>query len=87
MYSLPIALEGSSLQSRISGVGTVVLDLTKKHVRYQTLSFAHEDCPSLPYLLVATSELVVSLAGPAEDVGSLATIRRALSQVKMNTLL
>lgn len=87
MYSLPMALEGSSLQSRISGVGTVVLDLTKKHVRYQTLSFAHDDYPSLPYLLVATSELVVSLAGPAEDVGSLATIPRALSQVKMNTLL
>ena len=37
--------------------------------------------------MVATSELVVSLAGPATEVGSLATIRFALSQVKMKTLL
>ena len=36
---------------------------------------------------MATTELVASLAGPAKDVGSLATTRRALSQVKMKTLL
>lgn len=39
MYSLPMALEGLSLQSRIFGVGTVVLDCTGIRVRPQSLSF------------------------------------------------
>jgi hypothetical protein len=36
---------------------------------------------------VATSEAVVSFAGPASGNGSLATIRLALSNVKIKTLL
>ena len=82
MYSLPMAFEGSSLQSRIFGVGTAVLDWTGQRARSQLLSFLQEFSIS-PYMIVATSELVVSLAGPATEVGSLATIRLALSQVKM----
>lgn len=77
-----MAFEGSSLQSRIFGVGTVVLDWTGQHARPQLLSFIQEVSIS-PYVIVATSELVVSLAGPATEVGSLATTRLALSQVKM----
>lgn len=78
-----MAFEGSSLQSRIFGVGTVVLDWTAQHARPQLLSFVQEEVSISPYVIVATSELVVSLAGPATEVGSLATTRLALSQVKM----
>lgn len=41
----------------------------------------------LQCLIVATSEFVVSCAGPATEVGSLATKCFPLSHVKMNTLL
>lgn len=37
--------------------------------------------------MVATSEVVVNLGGPATRVGSLATIRFPLSHVKMKILL
>lgn len=87
MYSLPMAFEGSSLQSRIFGIGTVVLDWTGQHARLQLLRFVREEVSSSPYVMVATSELVVSLVGPATEVGSLATTRLALSQVKMKILL
>lgn len=39
------------------------------------------------YLIVATSEAVISLEGPANGNGSLATIRLALFNVKMNARL
>lgn len=39
------------------------------------------------YLIVATSELVINLGGPASAKGSLAIIRCALSVVKMKILL
>ncbi len=82
-----MAFEGSSLQSRIFGVGTVVLDRTGPHTRLQLLDFTREEVSSSPYVMVATSELVVSLGGPATEVGSLATTRLALSQVNIKTLL
>ena len=87
MCSLPMAFEGSSLQSRIFGVGTVVLDWTGQHARIQLLRFVQEKVSNSPYVTVATSELVVSLVGPATEVVSLATTRFALSQVKMKILL
>jgi hypothetical protein len=42
---------------------------------------------NLQYLIVATSEFVVNLEGPANAKGSLATTRLALSVWNMNTLL
>lgn len=87
MYSLPMAFKGSSLQSRTLGVGTVVSDWTGQHARLQLLRFVRKRISSSPYVMVATSELVVSLGGPATEVGSLATTRLALSQVKMKILL
>ena len=53
----------------------------------QSVCSHHDRYPDSQYLMVATSELVVSLGGPATEVGSLATTRFALSQVKMKTLL
>jgi hypothetical protein len=41
----------------------------------------------LQYVIVATSELIVSRAGPAIPVGSLATAWEPVSIMKMNTLL
>ena len=38
------------------------------------------------YFIVATSELVVSTAGPAMRVGNRATMRCALSKAKIRTL-
>lgn len=63
------------------------MDCTVSYVRLQRSGFVWKGWSSLLYLMVATSELVESLAGPATGVGSLATTRLALSQVKMKTLL
>lgn len=87
IYSLPMAFEGLSLQSRIFGIGTVVLDCTVMCVRFQLLRSVQNQCLNLRNVIVATSELVVNLGGPATGVGSLATTRLVLSQVKMKILL
>jgi hypothetical protein len=77
-----MAFEASSLQSRIFGMGMLVLACTKKMHSGQSLShfvllvlFEH----NVRYLIVATSELVVNLDGPANTKGNLATMRFALS--------
>lgn len=85
MYSLPIALVELSLQSRIFGMGILVLDFTDTH-KDQLLRCC-KDTQDVRYLMVATSELVISLGGPAIRVGSLATTRLLLFMVKMKTLL
>ena len=82
IYSLPMAFEGLSFQSRIFGIGMLVLACTKKMHSSQLLihfdlliTFVHD----VRYLIVATSELVVNLDGPANVKGNLATMRFALS--------
>lgn len=61
IYSQPIALDGSPLQSRIFGVGTTVLDFTEMHVRVQPLHAAQKGWSDSWYVMVASSELVVNL--------------------------
>jgi hypothetical protein len=89
MYSLPIAFEASSLQSRIFGIGMLVLVCTKTYIMVSYYSMLQSGYINLNsrYLIVATSELVVNLGGPASAKGSLATTRFALSVVKIKTLL
>lgn len=87
MYSQPIGFEATSLHSRILGIGTDVLDCTDMLLTVQRLRSSWNGYLHSRYLMVATSELVVSLCGPATTVGSLATIRLALSHVKMKLLL
>src|SRR5947209_12224763 len=86
MYSLPMAFR-SSHQSRICGIGILVFacTMTRRMVSgYSTVAFIGLNSQ---YFIVATSEFVVSLGGPAGVNGSFATTRFALSVVKMKTLL
>lgn len=78
MYSLPMAFEESSLQSRILGMGVLVLVCTKISKNYQNGTSIGN---------VATSEFVVRLGGPVKPKGSLATAVFSLSVVNIKTLL
>lgn len=85
IYSVPIGLDGLSFQSRIFGIGSEILDCTES---MSTASSRRQVCRSaLQYVIVATSELVVNLGGPAIPVDNLATIQEPVSIVKRKTLL
>src|SRR5687767_13574024 len=78
IYSLPMTFEASSLQSRMFGIGMLVLACTRKMHSGQPPSHVVVLIPfvhNVRYLIVATSELVVNFGGPANAKGNLATMR------------
>lgn len=88
IYSDPITFDGSSLQAKIFGIGTVVIDRTEtrlvKHLDKKEVLYHHINSR---YAIVATSELVTILEGPATDIGILATRYLPLSVEKTNARL
>ena len=81
MYSHPMGFDASSFQSSMFGTGIVVLDLTVGISCQKTEVWSHGWQSLSLYAIVATSEFVVSLRGPAMCVGTLATMRAPLSMV------
>jgi hypothetical protein len=65
IYLLPMEFEGSLLQSRIVGIGALVLDCTLcESVIAQNIRRIYN--PYSQYFIVATSDEVVSFDGPAK---------------------
>ena len=81
MYSHPIGFNASSSQSSMLGTGIVVFDLTVE-IACQKTGDQNQQWDNLSlYAIVATSEFVVSLRGPAMRVGTRATMHSLLSMV------
>jgi hypothetical protein len=86
MYSAPTGFDGSSLQSRTLGMGSDSFVCTTK-VRAADRATMAGTASDLQYAIIATSELVLNLGGPAILVGTLATTREPLSIVRIKTRL
>lgn len=88
MYSLPISLAASALQSRILGMGMLVFRWTDQCVNICICSVQFANWTEiLRYLTVATSDAVVRQTGPAIWKGNFAMVRWPSSSVKTKTRL